>query len=498
MSWWQAVEGARLLGTDTRVASLTHDSRKVRPGGGFIAVPGRGSDGHDYLAQALAAGASVLIVQADREAKWHRYARQASLVVVPDSRAAMGPLAAAVYDNPSGRLRVVGVTGTDGKTTTSHLLAHVLSRCGLAAGYLTSVGFDTGAGFEPNRSHMTTIEATQLQALLRQAVDAGRWTMVVEASSEGLAMRRLDACEVDVAVFTNLTRDHLDFHGTMENYLAAKGLLFEKLAENSAKPFARAAVLNTDDPAAAFLRRLVNVPVITYGTNEGVDLRAANLVAEDAGLRFDVVSAAGSVAATAPLLGEFNALNCVAAVGVALSQGVDISLAVEALADFPGVPGRLERVERGQPFKVFIDIASTPAALENVLRALRAATQGKLWVVFGAAGGRDAARRDGMGRVAGRLADHAVLTNEDPRDEDPDAIIAAIASGLQELGRVEGDDFVRLPDRREALAYALSGATAGDTVLLAGKATEPSMVFAGGHEVSWDERRVGEELLEGL
>jgi UDP-N-acetylmuramoyl-L-alanyl-D-glutamate--2,6-diaminopimelate ligase len=392
-------------------------------------------------------------------------------------------------------LRIVGVTGTDGKTTSTHLIGHVLDRCGFEAGYLSSAGFDTGSGLEHNESHMTTLEATLLQSQLAHAVAAGRKTMVVEASSEGLAQHRLAGCEVDVAVFTNLTRDHLDFHGTMENYLAAKGLLFEMLDGATEKRFSRAAVLNADDKASDYLRGRSKAPVITYGLSESADVRASDVVVTERGLAFEAEAGDVRVHADVPLFGRFNVSNCLAAAGVALSQGATLAGAVAALADFPGVPGRLEAVDCGQKFRVYIDIASTPAALENVLNALRPATAGRLWAVFGAAGGRDPARRDGMGRVAGRLADCAVLTNEDPRDEDPDAIIEAIASGLREAGRQEGRDFVRRPDRREAVAYALVNAEPGDTVLLAGKANEPTMIFESGRQEPWNERAVAEALL---
>jgi UDP-N-acetylmuramoyl-L-alanyl-D-glutamate--2,6-diaminopimelate ligase len=494
--WWLAYPGARALGDPAAISELTHDSRLVRPGVGFVAVPGAQNDGHDYLEAATMAGAGAVVVQADHEAKWSRLRGRVPLVVVSDSRAAMGPMAAAVYGRPSERLRLVGLTGTDGKTTTTHLTAHVLQACGLACGYLSSVGFDIGGGFELNTSHMTTLEATIIQSKLANALAQGRQSMVVEASSEGLAQHRLDGCAFDVGVFTNLSRDHLDFHGTMENYLAAKGLLFEKLGQISEKTFARAAVLNIDDPNSAYLRGRTVVQVITYGAGDGAHYRALDIKAEGVSLTFDLLAEGRLLAAMLPMIGRFNVHNSLAAVAVAHSQGVAVEDAVAALARFPGVPGRLERIECGQRFRLFVDIASTPAALENVLNALRPATPGQLWAVFGAAGGRDIARRDGMGRVAGRLADRSVITNEDPRDEDPDAIIAAIASGLVEAGRAEGRDFVRIPDRREALRYAFENAAADDTVLLAGKATETTMIISGAH-IPWDERAVARELLRG-
>lgn len=494
MAWWQPVE-ARSEGAVPDVSDLTHDSRLVRPGVAFIAVPGDRVDGHSYLGAAITAGATALVVQTDHEASWATYRGRVPIIVVADTRAAMGPLAAAVHGLPSKSLRIIGITGTDGKTTTSHLAAHVLQHCGFETGYLSSVGFDAGAGFELNELHMTTMEATQIQSRLAQALAAGRKTMVLEASSEGLAQHRLEGCEIDVAVFTNLTRDHLDFHGTMERYRAAKGTLFEMLARPSSKVFPRAAILNTDDPASEYLRGVAGAQVITYGLEQAAHFMAEDINERD-GLSFRMHHGNVTALVRTRLVGRFNAYNCLAAIAVASSQGAVLSEVAEALESFRGVPGRMEEIDAGQSFRVFVDIASTPAALENVLNALRPVTHGRLWVVFGAAGGRDPARRDGMGRVAGRLADRAVLTNEDPRDEDPDAIIEAIAGGLIETGRKEGVDFVRRPDRREAIAYAFAHAAPGDVVLLAGKATETSMLFAG-RAILWDERATARELLGG-
>ncbi len=494
MEWWQAEPEARPIGHPPPVSRLTHDSRLVTADAAFVAVPGDRVDGHDFIAAAVAAGAAAVVVEAAKEAKWRSFAGAVALVVVPDCRRAMGRLAAAIHGHPSHKLLLVGVTGTDGKTTTSHLTAHVLSSLGLGCGYLSSVGFDTGAGFQANTSHMTTLEAPVIQEDLAEAVARGLSAMVIEASSEGLAQHRLDGCEFDVAVFTNLTRDHLDFHGSMEAYRDAKGGLFAILDEREDKPFAKAAVLNADDAAAPYLRGRTSARLISYAVESPADVRARDIVVDASGLRFTVEVGDVSLPAKTPLFGRFNVFNCLAAIAVASSQGLPPREAVDSLARFPGVPGRMERIDCGQPFGVIVDIASTPAALENVLSALRPATAGRLWVVFGAAGGRDPARRDGMGRVAGRLADRTVVTNEDPRDEDPDAIIEAIAVGLRQTGRAEGRDFVREPDRRSAIKYAFEGAGEGDCVLLAGKATETSMIF-GAEAVPWDEREVARQLL---
>jgi UDP-N-acetylmuramoyl-L-alanyl-D-glutamate--2,6-diaminopimelate ligase len=470
---------------------ITHDSREVRAGMAFVAVPGAAADGHDFIGAAAEAGAALAVVQADGEAKWAPFAGRLPLLLVDDTRRAMGPIAAEVYGHPSRQLRLIGVTGTDGKSTTCHLTGHVLSSCGLRCGYLTSVGFDTGRGFEPNELHMTTLEATQIQERLAAGASNGLEAMCVEASSEGLAQHRLAGCEFDVAVFRNLSRDHLDFHGTMEAYRDAKGLLFEMLDWPSGKPFPKAAIVNADDPVSEHMLRRTKARPLTYGIEHESDVRGAKVEARGLRTSFEVQARGETVRAEAPLM---IAYNCLAAIAVALSQGIGLREAAAALSTFPGVPGRFEMIDCGQPFTVVVDIASTPAALESVLRTLRAATKGRLWVVFGAAGGRDPARREGMGRVAAELADRAVLTNEDPRHEDPEAIIGAIAEAMVEAGWREGEDFARVPDRRQAMRYAFERAGPGDTVLLAGKGTETFMVF-GERRVPWDERATARELL---
>jgi UDP-N-acetylmuramoyl-L-alanyl-D-glutamate--2,6-diaminopimelate ligase len=493
MEWWQVVQGSATRALP-QVAGIAVDSRQIKPGWAFVAVPGGAVDGHDYLDAAIAGGATALVVQADAAPKWQHLRDSTPMLVVDNCRAAAGPLASAVYGDPSHRLRVIGITGTDGKTTSSHLTAYVLDRCGLKAGFQTSVGFDAGEGFELNATHMTTVEAPVIHANLARAVSNGLETMVLEASSEGLAQHRLDGCEFDLAVFTNLSRDHLDFHGTMENYLAAKGLLFMFAARSPYKGFPKAAILNLDDRSADYLNGLTALDCVSYGLQEGAELRATDIIAEGFGLRFNVHCDGVDTHAEVPLIGRFNVYNSLIAMAVARSQGVAIAEAAASLAGFPGVPGRLERIDEGQPFSVYVDIASTPAALENVLKALRPGTRGRLWAVFGAAGGRDPARREGMGAVAGRLADAAVITNEDPRNENPESIIEAIAGGLRESGMKEGEQFFRLPDRGEAIEFAFSRAEAGDTVLLAGKATETTMVFGSNH-VPWDERATARRLL---
>src|SRR3989304_5227906 len=338
MEWWQAAAAARALGGGPPGPDLTHDSRQLAPGMAFAAGPGFRVDGHDYLEAALAAGASALVVQADREEKWARLRGRVPLVVVGAGRAAL--------------------------------------------------------------------EGTVVQRLLARAVAAGRRSMAVEASSEGLALQRLAGCRFDLAVFTNLTRDHLDFHGTMERYLAAKGILFEMLDDPSTKAFPKAAGLNADDEASAYLKGRSQARPITYGLGEGADVRAEDVAAAGFGLRFRVQALGGEAKAVVPLMGRFHVYNSLAAVAAALSQGVSLRDAVGALASFAGVPGRLERIDCGQPFQVFIDIASTPAALAHVLEALRPG---------GGGGGGGGLSRAGVGRRAARRPPGCGVPRPPPR-----------------------------------------------------------------------------------
>jgi UDP-N-acetylmuramoyl-L-alanyl-D-glutamate--2,6-diaminopimelate ligase len=390
---------------------------------------------------------------------------------------------------------MVGVTGTDGKTTTAHLIAAVLEAAGRRCALLSSAELRAGGRSRVNDTHMTTLEAPEVQAFLSQALEAGDQWVVLEASSHGLALHRVDACEFDVAVFTTLGRDHLDFHGSLEAYRAAKARLFSLLEEGADKGVPKTAVLNADDPASDYFRRLTTASVVTYGLEAPADLTAFQVGAEGLAVSFELAGAFGSVPVKTRLAGRFNVYNCLAAAAVGLSQGLSAEEVKRGLESVSGVPGRMEVIDAGQPFSVVVDIASTSQALANILGVLRTACRGRLWAVFGCAGERDPGRRDGMGRVAGRLADFVVLTNEDPRSEDPDAIIEAIAVGLREAGRREGDDFVRVPDRREAIAYVFERAGDGDVVLLAGKGSEQTMVFGDRH-VPWDERVVARELLE--
>ncbi|MGA2285630.1 MAG: UDP-N-acetylmuramoyl-L-alanyl-D-glutamate--2,6-diaminopimelate ligase [Dehalococcoidia bacterium] len=501
IDWPLLLPDARFVGEPASdVTAVCYDSRLVTPGSVFVAVPGalppQSRDGHDFIPMALDKGAAAIVVQADRQAKWQPQANgSVAFIVVPDTRRALARIAAAFWGFPARRLVTIGVTGTDGKTTTVHLIAACLEAAGLPVGYLSSVAFQTTAHSELNATHMTTLQSPEVQEMLARMVAGGRGYAVIEASSHGLALNRVDECEFDVAVFTTLSSDHLDFHGDAAAYLAAKGRLFEMLDESVDKGVAKTAVLNADDPASAALRARTRANAVTYAIDAPADLRAESVRLEPLASAFDLVGPFGRMSVRLPQSGRHNVYDALAAGAVALALGVAPETVRDGLAAFRGVPGRTEMIDCGQPFTVVVDIASTPEALRRVLQVLRATTNGHLIAVFGCAGERDRNRRDGMGRAAAELADFAVLTNEDPRSEDPDAIIDEIARALVAAGRREADDFERIPDRRAAIRRAFELARSGDVILLAGKGTEQSIVIGDTH-IPWDERVVARELLQ--
>ena len=491
---------AKPLGADVDVSAICHDSRRAGPGVLFVAVPGFRTDGHDHIEQAVARGAVAVAVQADRPEKWRGVVEERGLsaVVVADTRQALAALAAAFYGHPGRRLRVVGVTGTDGKTTVVHLVSHLLEAAGHRVGLLSTVYCKAGDRMWANESRFTTPEAPEVQALLAETIAAGADYAVLESSSHGLALHRLDGCEYDVAAMTNVTADHLDFHRSREEYLAAKGRLFAMLDESARKAGVdKVAVLNADDPASDYFGSLTHARTFTYGVEKLADVRAAEIRPSDWGSRFRLVTPAGEEEVTLGLPGDFNVCNALAAAAVALSQGMTAADIARGIASFPGVPDRLERIDEGQPFTVVVDFAHAPEALRRVLTFLRGSAsggRGRLIAVFGCIGERERPRRAGMGLAAGRLADFSILTNDNPFGEDPDGIIAEIAQGLREAGRHEGHHFVAIPDRREAIAHAFAMAVEGDVVLLAGKGHEQSITI-GETVIPWDDRRVARELL---
>ncbi len=497
------ISNARLVqgSAGIEVTAVAYDSRRAGPGALFVAIAGFETDGHEYIAEALERGAATLLVQEDRRAVWEpRIAgTDAAVLVAQDTRRALADAAAAFFGHPARSLRVVAITGTKGKTTTTYLTSALLEAGGRRTGLISGAEFKIGDEFVANSSQTTTPESLDVQALLARMRDAGAGYAIVESTSHALALHRLEHLEPDVAVFTNLYPDHLDFHPDMDHYRESKALLFAMLDEAARKGIEKLAVLNADDPAGEAMRaRTRRARVVTYGVEAPrADVRALDVQLSEKGSRFRLATPLRETVVTLPLLGLFSVYNSLAAAAVALSQEVSLEAVARGLAAFSGVPGRLEPIDCGQPFGVVVDFAHTGDSLRSVLQALRPVASGRLIAVFGAGGDRDPGRRTGMGAAAAELADFSVICNDNPRTEDPAVIIDRIAEAMLEAGSREGDGFVRLPDRREAMRHAFTLARAGDVVLIAGKGHEPYLIV-GTEYLPWDDRAVAREELRAL
>jgi len=467
------------------VGAIESDSRAVTPGSLFVAISGLRADGHEFIGDAIRRGAVAVVAERAPSASADA---GIPVIAVGNSRLALSDLAAAFYDHPSRGLCVVGITGTDGKTTTATLLWHAWRAAGFAAASITTVDRRTGDDVAPNPSRQTTPEAPELQAELARIRDAGCTHVALETSSHALEMHRADGVDFRAAVFTRITTEHLELHGSRDRYLAAKARLLERVSTRSDG----IAVLDAGDPFG--FPRLAAIPVatrLTYTDQPGVaaDLRAEEIVAESSSVRFTARTPWGTVPIRLGIAGSFNVRNALAALAAACATGADLGNAVRGLEAAAAVTGRMELVELGQPFTVVVDYAHTADALETVLRELRRTTSGRLWVVFGSAGERDVEKRPAMGSVAARLADISVITDEDPRGEDRTLILEQIAQGAVNAGGDRGHNVLVIPDREEAIGYAIANAAPGDTVLAAGKGHEKTLETATG-EVPWDERAV--------
>ena len=472
---------------------VSADSRDVIPGALFVAVPGARSDGHAHAAAAERAGAAAVLVQ-------HEVAGLGvPQIVVGRTRPALAEAAAWWYGEPSRELGVVGITGTDGKTTTSLLAAAALVSSGIPTGLIGTVATQIGGRREPNLDHATTPEAPALQRALRAMVQSGDRAAVIETTSHGLAMERVAAVDYDVAILTNLTHEHLELHGTFEAYRAAKVSLFERLAtgpRNPAKPgigWPRTGIVNVDDRSAPFFAdatRAAGARLLTYGTDAGADLRLLGVEKSSAGLTIEYGAPSGRGSLALQLAGRFNALNALAVLALGEALGLDPGAVRRGLEGVSGVPGRMERVDEGQPFDVVVDYAHSPASLALVLDELApvaAARGGGLIAVFGSAGERDTGKRPLMGRIAAERCRLVVLTDEDPRGEDRHAILAEIATGARAGAGPDLEAVLEIPDRAAAIREAVGRARPGDVVLLAGKGHESTILGATG-ALPWDER----------
>jgi UDP-N-acetylmuramoyl-L-alanyl-D-glutamate--2,6-diaminopimelate ligase len=480
-----AVVGGEVRGDGrTIVTEVVLDSRKVGHGSLYCCVPGARADGHDFAPAALAAGASALLVERFLDL-------EAPQVLVPAVRPALPALADAFYGHPSRQLDLVGVTGTNGKTTTTYMLAEIGRAADRIPGVIGTV--EVRIGDERREVAHTTPEAPDLQRLLAEMVERRVGLAAMEVSSHGLAIGRVDGTRFRAAVFTNLTQDHLDFHPDMEDYFQAKALLFTPERTELA-------VVNVDDPYGARLAASTSVPVVTVGTGADADWRATGIEATLAGTSFTVTGQAGGASRSArvnlALAGHFNVVNALGAVAAAAHLGIDLDTAVAGLAALPGVPGRFERVDAGQPFTVLVDYSHTPDSLENALRAARAVSQGRVLVVFGCGGDRDRAKRPIMGEIAGKLADFTMVTSDNPRSERPETIVAEVAEGTRRSAAAGA--WAAEVDRRAAIAGVLGMAAPEDVVLIAGKGHEQGQEFEGGRKIPFDDRVVAREELTRL
>jgi UDP-N-acetylmuramoyl-L-alanyl-D-glutamate--2,6-diaminopimelate ligase len=457
---------------EVEITGLAYSSRSVSPGTLFFCVPGFKADGHDFAPDAVRRGAAALVCE-----------RPLGLgvpeVVVDDVRAAIGPAAARFHGDPTATLKVVGITGTNGKTTTAFLVRDILEAAGIQTGLLGTVKQIVG-GAEEGAEH-TTPEAIDLQATFARMLAAGDRACAIEVSSHALELGRAAGIHFACRVFTNLTQDHLDFHPDMEAYYLAKRKLFEGPGP---------AVVNADDE---YGRRLAGeiADATTYAIGTDADYRARDVEFDRAGARFTVDTPDGPLAVTTQLPGQFNVSNALAALAVARTIGIDAETCRKALAEARRVPGRLEPVDEGQPFGVFVDYAHTPDSLDNVLRAARELTDRRLHVVFGAGGDRDRAKRPLMGEAAASRADRVIVTSDNPRSERPEAIIEEVLEGT-------GPDVEREPDRRKAIALAVQTAEPGDVVVIAGKGHEQGQEFEDGRKEPFDDCEVAREALREL
>jgi UDP-N-acetylmuramoyl-L-alanyl-D-glutamate--2,6-diaminopimelate ligase len=457
---------------EVEVSGLAYSSASVTPGTLFFCVPGHKVDGHDFAPAAVDKGAVALVVQ-----------RPLNLgvpeVVVDDVRAAMGPAAARFHGDPTSQIKVVGVTGTNGKTTTAFLVRSILEAAGIRTGLLGTVTSVIAGREEP--VERTTPEGIDLQGIFRRMLDGGDRACVMEVSSHALHMERVAGIRFAVRLFTNLTQDHLDYHGSMEEYYAAKKLLFTRPGG--------ASIINVDDPYGTRLAGEVE-SATTFAIERDADYRARDVSFDVNGSSFTCVTPDGEVDITTRLPGLFNVQNALGALGAARALDVPLDTIAAALAEAGRVPGRFEPIDEGQDFGVLVDYAHTPDSLENVLRAAREVTQNRLHVVFGAGGDRDRAKRPLMGRAAAEHADRVIVTSDNPRSEDPDSIVDMVMEGAPAAERIV--------DRREAIARALETAEPGDVVVIAGKGHEQGQEFEDGRKEPFDDRDVARDALRAV
>jgi len=475
---------------DLSITGISIDSRAMNPGDLFVAMQGGSVDGHTFIPMAIDNGAIAVVGQRDIDNLPVPYIR------VDDPRRSLTYLAAAFYDWPGRKLTVIGVTGTDGKTTTCNLIYHILVETGLKAGMISTVNAVIGGEVLDTGFHVTTPDAHDVQRYLAKMVDAGLTHVVLETTSHGWSQHRVDACEFDIGVVTNITHEHFDEHGSYENYRAAKARLFSNLEKTITKPQGnpRLAVINRDDRSFDFLNNFVKVNKVTYGLGAEADVQGTDIEYSPKGMRFTAKYDRLRVSIKVGLVGRYNVSNSLAAFcATVLGLDIDPETAASGIANLPDIPGRMEVIDMGQEFTAIVDFAHTPNALKETLVTAREMLNGgagkdnRIIAVFGSAGLRDKEKRRMMAEISAEYADLTVLTAEDPRTESLDGILNEMVAGIKSRGGREGETFWRIPDRGEAIKFALRLARPGDIVLSCGKGHEQSMCF-GRFEHPWDDR----------
>jgi len=462
------------------ITSIEVNSQDVKPGSLFICIEGHTVDGHDYVKEALLNGAVAMIAQKGIDV-------DVPVIKVRNTVRALAILANAFYDHPTSKLQMIGVTGTNGKTSVAHLIEAILQKSGQKTGLIGTTGMRIGSvTFE---SKNTTPDALILQKMFHQMVESGVETAVMEVSSHALHMGRVHGCQYDVTIFTNLTQDHLDYHKTMDAYRRSKSLLFSQLGNGFDHQQPKYAILNVDDLATEEYIVATQAIVITYGIENDADIQARNIQVTSSGTTFALIIHGIERKVRMGLVGKFNVYNVLATIGTTLALGLDLDFIIDALGELEGVPGRFELVDAGQDFTVIVDYAHTPDSLENVLRTVREFAIGKVYCVVGCGGDRDRSKRPIMAKIASQLADVTILTSDNPRTEEPMAILTDMEAGIDD------DSYETIVDRRVAIEFAVDQANPNDVILIAGKGHETYQII-GNEVLDFDDRLVGRQAIK--
>ena len=484
----KVISPIRVEGPQTaEVCHITADSRTVQEGSLFICLVGATVDGHSFVEKAVQDGAVAVVVSKPVTVPDH-----VAVIYVEDTRQALQAAVPFFYDYPASKMRMIGVTGTNGKTTTTHIIAHLLRSQGYTVGVIGTVHVLIDDQSYP--IHNTTPDVADLQQILQQMVDAGVTHCIMEVSSHALALGRTAGVEYDTAVFTNLTQDHLDFHKTFDNYLAAKAKLFKQVSASYQVKEGKGAVINVDDAYGQSIVDVTTSPMITYSTEGKGSMNASDLTVTAKSSQFTLNYDGKSYPISTKIAGMFNVYNTLAAVGATLYEGLSMEEIVKGLATFTAVPGRFELIEEGQDFAVVVDYAHTPDGLENILQTAKKIVENRILVVFGCGGDRDATKRPIMGRIAAQFGDRVFVTSDNPRTEDPVQIVKDVEVGVRE-GLHDDVTYEVIVDRREAIHKAIAEATTGDVVIIAGKGHEDYQILKD-ETIHFDDREVAREALK--